>query len=205
MAEMKIIRNDGGTAISVPADASKLEINEPVSTLANLAEVIRSMPCLETLVFYVTDYGKIDSSRSLSFLKGVKGLKGLSLRSMSHLQGCGAISECESLEWLSLSRHTTKVFDFSALLPLHRLKRLYVEMPDNHMLDISPTPTPPSQTRTITTPSAPSSPNTAPRRIITCIAANSLTRIWACTTTARGIWIRIQGGFGRKMDLKVGC
>jgi hypothetical protein len=135
MAEMKILRSDGGAPISVSGDASKLEINEPVSVLTNLAEVIRSMSCLETLVFYVTDYGKVDSSISLSFLTGAKRLKGLSLRSMPHLQDCSAISECESLEWLDLSRHTAKVFDFSGLLPLNRLKRLSVEMPDNHALE----------------------------------------------------------------------
>ena len=90
MANLEIMRNDGGPEIIVPADATELKIHEPVSALVNLNEVIRSLPKLETLICYVTDYGKTDFTESLSFLSGAKHLKHLSLCSMPHLQDCGS-------------------------------------------------------------------------------------------------------------------
>lgn len=134
MSDLNILRNDGGIPIKVPVDTIKLEINEPVSSLRNLTEVIQSLPELETLILYVTDYGKTDYTQSLSFLRGAKRLKGLSLRSMPCLRDCTSLVECESLEWLGLSRHVTKVFDFTVLPSLPSLLSLHVELPTTAML-----------------------------------------------------------------------
>jgi len=138
MLELKILRNAGDPPISVPIDAVRLEINDPVSTLTNFDEVIQSLPRLETLVLYVTDYSKTDRTKSLSFLRGAKRLKELSLRSMACLQDCGSIVECRSLEWLGLSRHVTKVFDFKLLPSVASLRSLYVEMPSKSVMDQIP-------------------------------------------------------------------
>src|SRR5438105_540973 len=115
MANLTIIRNDGGAPIVVPADATSLQINEPVSTFTNLDDVIRSLLKLERLTFYVTNYGKTDLTQSLAFLRGAKRLKELSLCSMPNLRDCAPLIECNALESLSLARNVTRTFDFSVL------------------------------------------------------------------------------------------
>jgi hypothetical protein len=134
MASLKILRNDGGTPIVVPADVAELKIEEPVSLLTNLDEIIQSLPKLKSLIFYVTDYGKTDSTESLCFLRGAKCLKHLSLCSMPHLRDCDALVECKNLDSLSLSRHVTKVFDFGVLPSLSSLRSLSVELPSDAMV-----------------------------------------------------------------------
>jgi len=134
MANLKILRNDGGAPIIVPADVTELKIEEPVSALTNLDEIIQSLPKLESLILYVTDYGKTDSTESLDFLRGVKCLKHLSLCSMPHLRDCDALVECKTLESLNLSRHVTKPFDFDVLPSLSSLRSLSVELPSNAMV-----------------------------------------------------------------------
>lgn len=134
MNNLKIFRDDGGAPIIVPVDTVELKIHEPISALVNFNEVIRSLPKLETLVCYVTDYGKTDFTRSLSFLNGAKRLKHLSLCSMPHLRDCASLAECKMLESLALTRHVTKVFDFSVLPSISSLRVFSVELPTNSML-----------------------------------------------------------------------
>jgi hypothetical protein len=135
MPNLTILRNDGGSPIVVPAAATELEINEPVSALANLAEVIESLPKLEKLTFYVKNYGMTDFTESMAFLRGAARLKELLLCSMPHLLDCTALINCKSLESLSLTRHVTKAFDFSLLPSLASLRTLSVEMPTHAVLE----------------------------------------------------------------------
>jgi hypothetical protein len=135
MLSLTISRNDGGAPIEVSADVIELAINEPVSSLTNLNEVLLQLPNLEHLVFYVTDYGKVDSTTSLSFLQGLKRLKSLVLCSMPHLRECAPLHECRMLESLDLNRHVTKVFDFSVLPAIPSLRALSLEMPSDAILE----------------------------------------------------------------------
>ena len=135
MSNIKIHKKSGGTPIFVPVDVVELKISEPVSEFINLEKVIQSLPKLETLILYVTDYGKTDNTESLSFLRGAKQLKHLSLCSMSNLKSCAFLAECSNLVSLGLSRHVTKVFDFSVLPSLSSLRSLSVELPSNMILE----------------------------------------------------------------------
>lgn len=131
---LEILRNDGGPPIIVSTDAAELKIEEPVSALMNLHEVLQSLPKLETLICYVTDYGKTDFTRSLSFLSGSNRLKHLSLCSMPYLRDFASLAECKMLVKLNLTRHVTKIFDFSILPSITSLRVLNVELATNSML-----------------------------------------------------------------------
>ena len=129
-----VVKRDGGAPIFVPADVTELEINEPVSVLTNLNDAIRSLPNLEKLTFYASDYGKTDATQSLAFLRGASQLKELSLCSMPHLRDCAPLLECKKLEALRLTRQVTKVFDFRVLPSLSTSRSLSGEMPSNAVL-----------------------------------------------------------------------
>ncbi len=129
MQPLKLLRNDGGAPIIVPADATELTIHEPVSDLANAGEVIRSLAQLEKLFLYTRDLGKPDLTESLDFLRGAKNLKFLAIGSMRKLRYCAALAECKSLEWLVIRGAVP--FDFQILPLMPSLRKLQVETPGN--------------------------------------------------------------------------
>jgi hypothetical protein len=135
MKTLKILRKDRTGSIEVPTDTVTLRVNEPVSELANLAEVIQSLPKFESLDLYVTDYGKTDLTQSLEFLRGAKRLKNLSISSMTQLRDCSALLECHGLKWLSLNSDVSKNFDFNILPSLHSLSSLSVGMPNISVME----------------------------------------------------------------------
>jgi hypothetical protein len=115
--------------LSVPADTTELKVTVPISDLSDFAAFLASLPRLEKLFLYTADLSKTDYTESLDFLRAAKQLKWLSIGSMEHLRDCDSITECRSLEFLSLHRRTT--FEFEVLPSVMSLRRLSVEMPDS--------------------------------------------------------------------------